>query len=155
MSVTLLKKSRINNSRREKDLRKRDRLQPCLNEYDLLLKKLRKKGVEEPEIEAMSYLTSILRNTYTVVLKQIKASGKEGISAINSIKRSAGTNFQGLCEYAILQWLKTTDMPFCIGPNAPKSMKEELTIFGKDADNGDFSVEPDIDISLGWIKCLL
>jgi len=151
MSVTLLKKSRINNSRREKDLRKRDRLQPCLNEYDLLLKKLRKKGVEEPEIEAMSYLTSILRNTYTVVLKQIKASGKEGISAINSIKRSAGTNFQGLCEYAILQWLKTTDMPFCIGPNAPKSMKEELTIFGKDADNGDFSVEPDIDISL-WLE---
>ncbi len=104
-----------------------------------------------PEQSAMGYLTNILRGTYDTVLKQIDASGKKGINASNAVKRSAGTNFQGLCEYAILKWLDTTDLPLCVGPNAPKSMKDELTIFGNDADAGEFSVEPDIDISL-WVN---
>lgn len=140
-----------NNLKREVDLKKRERLQPCISEYEKLLATLRADGVEHPEIEGLSHLTSILRGTYETVLDQIKSSGKEGIGAINAVKRSAGTNFQGLCEYAILQWLKSVDLPFCVGPNAPKSMKDELTIFGDDADGGEFSVEPDIDISL-WLE---
>ena len=150
--MNLLKENATkNNSKRELDLKKRERLQPCIIEYDKLLTKLKKEGVRNPEVEGLSYLTSILRGTYETVLAQIKDSGKEGISAINSVKRSAGTNFQGLCEYAILQWLKSVDIPFSVGPNAPKSMKDELTIHGDDADGGVFSVEPDIDISL-WLE---
>ncbi|WP_404937286.1 BsaWI family type II restriction enzyme [Pseudomonas sp. JDS08PS003] len=136
---------------RELDLKKRERLSPCIKEYDSLLGKLKIEGHPKGEIEALSQITSIFRGTYTDVLGQIERSGKSGIGAINAIKRSAGTNFQGLCEYAIIQWLKTTNMPFNIGPNAPKSMKNELTIYGEDADGGSFSVEPDIDISL-WLE---
>lgn len=147
---SLLENARKKNAKREAALRKRERLLPCLQQYDELLVELKNKGDKTPEKTAMSHLTSILRGTYETVLRQIKNSGKEGISAINSIKRSAGTNYQGLCEYAIIQWLKSTNLPFHIGPNAPKSMKDELTIFGRDADSGEFSVEPDIDISL-WL----
>ncbi len=136
---------------REVDLKKRERLSPCIKKYDSLLEELRQKGVLEAEIEAMSQITSIFRGTYADVLGQIERSGKSGIGATNAIKRSAGTNFQGLCEYAVIQWLKTTDLPFNIGPNAPKSLKDELTIYGEDADGGSFSVEPDIDISL-WLE---
>ena len=140
-----------NNKKREAVLRGRDRLLPCIIAYDELLEKLRNEGVEFPEKEALAYPTSILRSTYEAVLQQIKDSGKEGIAAINAVKRSAGTNYQGLCEYGLMKWLETTDLPFCIGPNAPKSMKHELTIIGSDVDGGDFSVEPDIDISL-WLE---
>lgn len=137
-------------ARRLADLKKRDRLLPCLDAFDEIVLRLRNGGDKTPERAAMDYLTDILRGTYKTVLDQIGAAGKTGINATNAVKRSAGTNFQGLCEYAVLRWIETTDLPVCIGPNAPKSMKEELTIFGKDADSGEFSVEPDIDISL-WI----
>ena len=136
---------------READLKKRERLNPCIHRYDSHLESLRQQNVLAPEVEAMSQITSIFRDAYTDVLGQIERSGKSGIGAINAIKRSAGTNFQGICEYAVIQWLKTTDLPFYIGPNAPKSMKDELTIYGEDADGGTFSVEPDIDISL-WLE---
>lgn len=136
---------------READLKKRERLNPCIHRYDSHLELLRQQSVLAPEVEAMSQITSIFRDAYTDVLGQIERSGKSGIGATNAIKRSAGTNFQGICEYAVIQWLKTTDLPFYIGPNAPKSMKDELTIYGEDADGGTFSVEPDIDISL-WLE---
>ena len=136
---------------REKVLLKRERLLPCIEMYKSTCKEIAKAGSDQVEIDVMAHLTKILRGTYQVVLKQIAESGKTGINATNAVKRSAGTNFQGLCEYAIIQWLKTTSLPFCVGPNAPKSMKDELTIFGMDADGGKFSVEPDIDISL-WIE---
>ncbi len=132
------------------DLRKRERLMPCIQEYDALLEKLKSDGTHAPERAGLAYLTDILRGTYQTVLSQIANSGKTGISAQNAVKRSAGTNFQGLCEYSILRWLQTTDLPVSIGPNAPGTMKDELTIYGKDADAGEFKVEPDIDISL-WI----
>lgn len=142
--------ARASRAKRLVKLKLRDRLVPCLDAYDDIVTALRKQGDHAPEKSSMDYLTSILRGTYQTVLAQIGASGKTGINATNAVKRSAGTNFQGLCEYAVLKWLDTTDLPICIGPNAPKSMREELTIFGKDADSGEFSVEPDIDISL-WI----
>lgn len=137
--------------KRESELKKRERLLPCIEMYDSKIIELRKKGTAKPEVDAMSYITSILRCTYSDVLKQISAAGKSGISAINAIKRSAGTNYQGLCEYALIQWLKSEQIPFHIGPNAPKKMKDELTIYGDDSDGGSFSVEPDIDISL-WLE---
>lgn len=129
----------------------RERLRPCLNAYDALVKKLEESGDPQPYCSGMRGLTQIFRDTYKEVLGQIEGAGKTGISATNAVKRSAGTNFQGLCEYAVLRWLDTTNLPFHIGPNAPVSMKDELTIYGKDADSGDFSVEPDIDISL-WLE---
>ena len=131
-------------------LRKRDRLKPCLDSYDGLLDRLEAAGERQPERAGLAYLTGILRGTYKDVLGQIAEAGKTGIGAQNAIKRSAGTNFQGLCEYGILRWLDTVSLPVAVGPNAPKGMKPELTIYGKDADSGEFKVEPDIDISL-WI----
>jgi len=136
--------------RRLVELRKRDRLAPALKAYDAVIASTIAEGVAEPHRAAMAYLTSILRGTYKEVLQQIAASGKEGIEAQNSIKRSAGTNYQGMCEYAILRWLETTDLPVCVGTNAPREMRDELTIHGYDAEGGDFSVEPDIDICL-WV----
>lgn len=132
------------------NLQKRNRLMPCIEAYDALLAKLKTDGIRNPERQGLVHLTDILRGTYQTVLGQIAASGKVGINAQNAVKRSAGTNFQGLCEYGILRWLQTTDLPISIGPNAPKGMKEELTIYGRDADAGEFKVEPDIDISL-WV----
>jgi hypothetical protein len=149
--VSQIEQARAQVLAREADLKKRERLNPCIHRYDSLLELLRLQKSSAPEVEAMSHLTSIFRDAYQDVLEQIKKSGKSGIGAINAIKRSAGTNFQGICEYAVIQWLKTTDLPFHIGPNAPKSMKDELTIYGEDADGGEFSVEPDIDISL-WLE---
>lgn len=145
--LSIAKKSQ---EKRLKDLRKRDRLLPCIEQYDALIQRLESEGDSSPTVTAMSYLTDILRGTYQTVLAQIGKSGKTGIGATNAVKRSAGTNFQGICEYAVLRWLAENNLPVAIGPNAPKSMKDELTIFGADADSGDFAVEPDIDISL-WI----
>lgn len=147
---TLIKKAKNHRDKRIKQLKKRARLLPCLEQYDALVIKFRNDGLPEPECLAMNYLTDIFRGTHGIVLKQIDQSGKSGIQAINAIKRSAGTNFQGLCEYSILCWLESTGLPIVVGPNAPKSMKDELTIFGVDSDGGDFSVEPDIDICL-WV----
>jgi hypothetical protein len=147
----ILEKSRRINQKRLTQLRQRDRLMPCISEYDALLTKLQKeKNCGSSEKEGLSYLTSIFRGTYHTVLAQIKDSGKEGINAINAIKRSAGTNYQGVCEYSIIRWILTTNLPFIVGPNAPPKIKDELTIYGFDADGGEFSVEPDIDISL-WV----
>lgn len=147
----ILEKSRKQNKKRLISLKKRDRLMPCIEKYDALIDRLHKEGkVKYPEKEGLAYLTSILRGTYEIVLSQIKDSGKEGINAINAIKRSAGTNYQGICEYAIIRWILTTNLPFLIAPNAPAKIKNELTIYGFDADGGEFSVEPDIDISL-WV----
>lgn len=145
--LTVAKKAQ---EKRLKALQKRERLLPCLVQYGTVIDRLRADGDKYPERSAMAYLTDILRGTYQTVLGQIAAAGKTGISAQNAVKRSAGTNFQGLCEYAVLKWLQTNDLPIAVGPNAPKSMKDELTIYGQDADAGEFSVEPDIDISL-WI----
>lgn len=134
--------------KRLKKLRARDRLRPCLDAYDEILLNLKGAGTDRPEAAAMNYLTDVFRGTYKEVLTQIEDSGKTGIGATNSIKRSAGTNFQGLCEYAVLKYLLTINLPICVGPNAPGSLKDELTIYGEDADGGEFSVEPDIDICL-------
>ncbi len=137
--------------RREKALLKRDRLRPCIDLYHETCSRLQAAGSQNVHVEVLGHLTDILRNTYQIVLGQIADSGKVGINATNAVKRSAGTNFQGLCEYALIQWLKTTNLPYCIGPNAPRSLRDELTIYGEDADGGSFSVEPDIDISL-WVE---
>lgn len=136
-------------AKRLADLEKRGRLKPCIDAYNQILSEIKE---SDPDylINGLSYLTTILRGTYQEVLGQIATSGKTGIAATNAVKRSAGTNFQGLVEYAILRWLESTQLPVAIGTNAPKSMKKELTIKGVDADGGDFAVEPDIDISL-WI----
>lgn len=149
-SPDLLQIAKKSQQKRLASLRKRDRLMPCIDAYDTLLKELKAAGTANPERVGLAHLTSILRGTYQTVLAQIADSGKTGINAQNSVKRSAGTNFQGLCEYGILCWLQTTSLPISIGPNAPGTMKSELTIYGKDADAGDFKVEPDIDISL-WV----
>lgn len=132
-------------------LRERERLSPCLIAYDNEVTLRIQQGCPEPYKTAMSSLTRIFTGTLNAVLEQIRLSGKVGIAAQNAVKRSAGTNFQGLCEYAVLQWLQTTDLPILVGPNAPPSMKDELTIYGYDADGGEFSVEPDIDICL-WVE---
>lgn len=139
--------ARENRARRIVELRARDRLLPSLDLYDQKLYELTVAGNPEPNVLGMSYLTEIFLGTFEVVRKQIANAGKIGISATNAIKRSAGTNFQGLCEYAILRWLDTIELPINVGPNAPKRMKDELTIYGRDV-SGDFSVEPDIDICL-------
>lgn len=132
-------------------LRDRERLGPCLGAYDREVATALQAGSTEPYRAAMSSLTRIFTGTYDTVMEQIRQSGKSGIQAQNAVKRSAGTNFQGLCEYAIIQWLQNSDLPVMVGPNAPQSMKDELTIYGFDADGGEFSVEPDIDICL-WIE---
>jgi hypothetical protein len=111
---------------------------------------LRHNGCPTPEIDGLSYLTSIFLGTFQEVLQQINDAGKVGMAAQNAVKRSAGTNFQGLCEYAVLRWLDSTDLPVAIGTNAPATMKDELTIFGVDEDLNAFEVEPDIDMSL-WV----
>ena len=132
-------------------LHERERLRPCLDAYNYEVAQYARAGHPEPYRAVMSGLTQIFTGTLNAVLQQIRLSGKTGIEAQNAIKRSAGTNFQGLCEYAILQWLKTTNLPILVGPNAPPSMKDEFTIYGYDADGGEFSVEPDIDICL-WVE---
>lgn len=149
-TIDALRAAKRSQERRLKALGSRERLQPCLTQYDTIVQQLRDGGDSQPERTAMAHLTNILRGTYQTVLGQIAAAGKTGIRAQNAVKRSAGTNFQGLCEYAVLKWLATNNLPIAVGPNAPKNMKEELTIFGLDADAGEFSVEPDIDISL-WV----
>lgn len=134
---------------RRKDLRKRARLAPALEAYDSVIAGLSGGTSRSPHTDGLAYLTDVFLGSYSAVLEQIAASGKVGIAAQNSVKRSAGTNFQGLCEYALSMWLDTTDLPVCIAPNAPRAMREELTIHG--VDHGvDFSVEPDIDMCL-WI----
>ena len=148
--LTPLQVAKKAQQKRLADLRKRERLLPCIEEYDAVLQKLKANGNPCPEHAGLAYLTDILRGTYQTVLGQIANSGKTGINAQNAVKRSAGTNFQGLCEYGLLCWLQTTTLPISIGPNAPGTMKDELTIYGKDADAGHFKVEPDIDISL-WV----
>jgi len=140
-------RARANRERRIQQLKKRDRLRPALDAYDAIRKRLADEGGKDPAVEGLAYLTEIFLNSYGIVLDQIAAAGKDGIARVNAIKRSAGTNFQGLCEFAILWWLQTTDLPVNVRPNAPKAMKDELTIYGVDVE-GEFSVEPDIDICL-------
>jgi len=134
-------------ARRLAELRARERLRPALELYDQRVATLNVAGDPEPLVTGLSWLTSIFRSSYAIVLKQIEDSGKTGIQAQNAIKRSAGTNFQGLCEYAISLWLENEGLPVAIAPNAPVALRDELTIHG--IDNGsEFSVEPDIDICL-------
>jgi hypothetical protein len=151
LTLSPLEVAKHNRLKRLAELRKRERLRPCLLAYDKEVEAAIKRQEPEPFRASLSRLTTIFRGTYGEVLEQITASGKEGIGSQNAIKRSAGTNFQGLCEYGVLRWLETTDFPISAGPNAPKSMKDELTIYGYDADGGEFAVEPDIDISL-WVE---
>jgi len=145
----LVTRAMHNREERIRSLQSRERLVPVLDAYDTVLDKLSMDKGIVPPVEGLSYLTSLLRSTYEEVKSQIAAAGKTGISQINAIKRSAGTNYQGLCEYAILKWLQTTELPVSVRPNAPELLKDELTIHGHDED-GEFSVEPDIDICL-WI----
>ena len=140
-----VERARENRANRLKELRARDRLAPSLKDYDRNVTKLGKAG--EAQAKAMAHITEVFLGGYETVKLQIAKAGKTGIGATNAIKRSAGTNFQGLCEYAILTWLDTTDLPINVGPNAPKGMKDELTIYGLDT-GGEFKVEPDIDICL-------
>jgi hypothetical protein len=130
-------------------LRARERLSPAIEAYEEVLEGLANEGVDEPTERGLEYLTDVFLGTYAAVRLQIEASGKSGIGAQNAIKRSAGTNFQGLCEYAVNRWLDHAELPICIAPNAPKAMKDELTIHGVDH-AVEFSVEPDIDICL-WL----
>lgn len=127
----------------------RDRLMPAIDAYEVVLAQLEADGIENAPEAGLEHLTDVFLGSYAIVLKQIVDSGKTGIAAQNAVKRSAGTNFQGLCEYAIARWLDTTDLPICIAPNAPAAMKDELTIHGMDH-GAEFSVEPDIDICL-WV----
>ena len=64
--------------RRLKALKKRERLLPCLVQYDAAIDGLRASGDTCPERSAMAYLTDILRGTYQTVLGQIAAAGKNG-----------------------------------------------------------------------------
>jgi hypothetical protein len=148
-ATTPLELARAQRAKRRKVLLKRDRLSPAIEAYEEILARLADCEEPNPTVAGLEHLTSVLRGTYPTVLKQIHASGKTGIQLQNAVKRSAGTNFQGVCEYAVAKWLDTTDLPVCIGPNAPQVMKDELTIHG--VDHGvEFSVEPDIDMCL-WI----
>jgi hypothetical protein len=134
-------------ARRLDELRERQRLLPALELYDTKLLELEKAGSKAPEVDGLGTLTDIFLQSYKEVLRQIRAAGKTGIAQINAVKRSAGTNYQGLCEYAIIRWLQTTTLAVNVCPNAPKNLKDELTIYGEDT-GGEFSVEPDIDICL-------
>lgn len=134
-------------SRREKDLLKRERLAPCIKLVQQKTEELRKSGEDDPERAVLAYLTDILRATYPTVLKQIARSGKTGIAAQNAVKRSAGTNFQGMCEYALLRWISANTPILCIGTNSPRALRDELTIHGVDGGQP-FNVEPDIDICI-------
>lgn len=145
-----LERARKKQARRLESLRKRERLRPCLDAYDKTLEKLHRQGNKEPLVTGMAHLTDILRETYSEVIEQIEAAGKTGIRAINAVKRSAGTNYQGLCEYAIVRWLESTSLAVNVQPNAPTELRDELTIYGTDA-GAEFSVEPDIDICL-WLE---
>lgn len=135
--------------RRRRLLLKRERLAPAIRAYDAVVEALEARGIHDPAAQALEEITGIFRGSYNEVLSQIEASGKTGIQAQNAIKRSAGTNFQGVCEYAVSRWLDTSDLPVAINTNAPKAMQDELTIHG--VDNGvAFSVQPDIDMCL-WV----
>lgn len=134
-------------ARRMTELHSRERLRPAIELYDHRLAALRDAGEPDPLVAGLVWLTDCFRSSYTAVLKQIEDAGKTGIQAQNAVKRSAGTNFQGLCEYAVSLWLDSTDLPVCIGPNAPVGLRDELTIHGIDG-GSEFSVEPDIDICL-------
>lgn len=101
----LVTRAMHNREERIRSLQSRERLVPVLDAYDTVLDKLSMDKGIVPPVEGLSYLTSLLRSTYEEVKSQIAAAGKTGISQINAIKRSAGTNYQGLCEYAILKWL--------------------------------------------------
>jgi hypothetical protein len=147
--ASTLELARAQRELRRRALVARDRLEPALTAYEQVVDALEADGSAQPTVDGLDRLTDVFRGSYAAVVKQIEKSGKVGIGAQNAIKRSAGTNFQGLCEYAVSRWLDTTDLPVCVAPNAPKAMRDELTIHG--VDHGvDFSVEPDIDICL-WI----
>lgn len=142
-----LNRARRIREKRVAALQKRCRLAPLLEMYDLRLAEVRDQGSKNPEIDALSSLTSLFTGSLETIMKQIRAAKPEGIQLQNAVKRSAGTNFQGLCEYALIRWIDTTDLPLNVGCNAPQSMKDELTIYGEDV-AGPFRVEPDIDISI-------
>jgi hypothetical protein len=149
LPATSLELARAQRAARRTALLARDRLRPAIDAYEERLISLEAEGISKPLEAGLEHLTELFLGSYEDVLRQIEAAGKTGIAAQNAVKRSAGTNFQGLCEYAVARWLDTTDLPVCIGPNAPAVMKDELTIHGVDH-GAEFSVEPDIDICL-WI----
>jgi len=132
-------------------LEARERLEPALRRYRNLVNIfIANDGMAETEARslALQNLTTIFRESYNDVLQQIIESGKTGIGQTNSIKRSAGTNYQGLVEYAILKLIDSLDLDLAITCNSPPELREELTIHGVDADNVEFSVEPDIDMCI-------
>lgn len=138
-------------NKRRAQLLARDRLLPCIRLYEELVNDILNNvggDLVLARLMAMCQLTECFRNSYDVVLKQIEASGKTGISLINSVKRSAGTNYQGLVEYAILMYLSEIRSMLTICCNSPKELKNELTIYGVDSDGDRFSVEPDIDMCI-------
>lgn len=138
-------------NKRRNQLLARDRLLPCIQLYDELVDEIINDiggDIVLARLMAMNRLTECFRNSYDVVLRQIEASGKTGISLINSVKRSAGTNYQGLVEYAILMYLSEIRSTLTICCNSPKELKNELTIYGVDSDDDSFSVEPDIDMCI-------
>ncbi|HZZ84764.1 MAG TPA: BsaWI family type II restriction enzyme [Anaeromyxobacteraceae bacterium] len=141
-------RARANRQKRLAELRKRERLAPALAVYDEQIARLRSSGHSTPELEALGSITGIFLEGYGVVQSQIAAAGKTGINATNAVKRSAGTNYQGLVEYGIICWIDTTNLPLNVRCNAPKAMRDELTIHGVDASGGTFSVEPDIDVCI-------
>lgn len=132
-------------------LEARERLEPALRRYRSLVNTLiEKEGMTEIEARslALQNLTTIFRESYNDVLRQIIESGKTGISQTNSIKRSAGTNYQGLVEYALLKIIDSLGLDLAITCNSPPELRDELTIHGVDGDNIEFSVEPDIDMCI-------
>lgn len=134
-------------------------LGPCLQAYEAHLESL-----TEPKVaDYVGNLTRWLLEAKETTEKMIQAAMQKKwahdpdriwSSVTNSLRRSAGTNYQSLVSYALARYLHDTDAAWYVQYPVPRKFREALAInFGLPAQDGVspgaiVTVQPDVDILL-------
>ncbi len=134
-------------------LKRRGYLKPTIKKYEEKVDKLIKEGIADSEAHArilvLDYLTEIMRESQGEVEKIIEEKLKRGLISDPSQTRVAvaGSNFQGLVAYALIQNVLSGNIPGVIIALRPKQSKyrevlERYTLIMV----GDEYQKPDVDI---------
>lgn len=141
-------------------------LGPCLDNYDARLAD--EEDTRHPLFDLTSHLTSTLDATRRSIRQRMEAKWEGHPEAVrriessvtNSLRRSAGTNYQSLVSYALALHLASTESEWYVAHPVPQELAHELSILftagidtaaeDTDAEAGnDDDVEDDDDAPVG------
>ena len=126
-------------------LQKRTSLPILIDIYENRILEL--KDEESPEKAILGELTALFLKGHEETVRQIDQRGKKDIARVNAIKSTAGLNFQGLIEYALIRYLSANNLDINIECGLPKNLLNELCTELVDS-YGQYTLKPDLDICL-------